>query len=831
MRDQIKDGLERSFVKHRLVVWQDPEERFREDFEAIDIHKVTKVAVEKNEFALKHRVLLEEPDTHFLIYRPGPLPVDDHNWLLDIELGYGLFKADKADLVRAELNLPPRFADLVRDHMAFFAAKARLGKLKTLLGETDGAADIRRHMLAVCAGADSNTDSIVEALLGELAQEKDVAWSLIERSGLANSFWAMVASRYGYKADDPSIQDLAQALFRGCYAMAFHEATEMTADASVLLNRWAGMVNTRPDFMALSEQIADTLDVAGNLSARPLDTVVDLHLFEAVDQAVLKALTERIENRDIPVETVRRIVQERRTSLWYDAYRDLYEALLCASELQARLYDLTVPDMTLDRGVEAYAETWFKVDQIYRKFILHRGRTVYADHLERLSKTIEHLYTDIYVPRLNAAWHRAVDNVEVWHSSRLVNQRRFFAAHVAPRRNRKSKVIVIISDALRYEAGEEFYRRIRMLSRFEAQLSPMLGVIPSYTQLGMASLLPNRDLRIQPDGQVKVDQESTTGTKKREAILASGAKGDTVRAVQAEDVDRMGKEDLRALIRDNDIVYVYHNVIDSIADSPSSESEACLAVERALDQLETLVRRLAGNNANNLIVTADHGFLYQAHPIHEGDFNTQAIDAPGVTHETQRFVLGHDLSPAHGLDHFSAQRAGLEGDMDILIPRSITRLGRKGKGSRFVHGGAALQEIVVPVVTINKARKDDLAEVSIEVIGSGSRTITTGQHTVRLYQTEKATEKRRPIKLSVGFEGPDGTSISNVEERFFDFTSDNARQREISVRLLLSKAAEAYNGGEIRLVLKRIDHKGLGDGIYKAETYRYTRRMGGDFDL
>lgn len=207
---------------------------------------------------------------------------------------------------------------------------------------------------------------------------------------------------------------------------------------------------------------------------------------------------------------------------------------------------------------------------------------------------------------------------------------------------------------------------------------------------------------------------------------------DAVRAVQAEDLDRMGKEDLRALIKDHDIVYVYHNVIDSIGDSPKTESEACLAVERALDQLEKLVRRLAGNNVSNMIITSDHGFLYQSHPIHEGDFSAASIDAPGVTHETQRFVLGRDLRGSEGLDLYSPKRAGLEGDVDILLPRSIARLGRKGKGSRFVHGGASLQEIVVPVITVNKARRDDIEEVEVEVIGAGSRIITTGQVTTAL---------------------------------------------------------------------------------------------------
>lgn len=831
MSEQIRDGLERSFIADRLVVWRDPEGRFREEFDAIEIPKVTKLVADRNEFALKHRVLIEEPDAYFLIYRPGTPPPDEQNWLLDIEIGYGLFTADKADLIRSELNLPLHYGALIRDHLAFFASRQRTLRLKGLLLGKERETEIRRHMLAICAGSDSTDEAILEALLAELAQETDTAWSLIARSGLAGAFWDMVRTRYGYRSDDPSVADLAQALFTGVYAMTFDEETTITPDASVLLNRWSGMVATRPLFIALSDKLADRLRIEADLSTRPFDGVARLQLFRAADEAVLRSLIARIDAQEITLEETRRVIQARRGSLWYEEFRDLYEALLSAAELLDRLSGFAAPQMSLESGVSSYAETWFRVDQLYRKFVLHRGRTVYTDHLEALAQRVEHLYTDLFVPRLNASWQGVVDRTETWRTGRLVEQRRFFEAHVAPLRKRNTKVIVIISDALRYEAAEELYRMIRAQPRFEAQLSPMLGVIPSYTQLGMAALLPNRELRVQPDSQVRVDGESATGTPNRERILASGAKGDAVRAVQAEDLDRMGKEELRSLIRDHEIVYVYHNVIDSIGDSPKTESEACLAVERALDQLEKLVRRLAGNNANNLLITSDHGFLYQSHPIHEGDFSAASIDAPGVTYEAQRFVLGRDLPASEGLDLFPPKRAGLEGDVDVLLPRSIARLGRKGKGSRFVHGGASLQEIVVPVITINKARRDDIEEVEVEVIGSGSRIITTGQLTVRLYQTKPSTEKRKPVRLRIGLEGPDRTPISNEEELIFDFTSEDPRQRETSLRLLLSKAAEAFNGGEVRLVMRRLDHKGPGDGVYRSETYRYVRRAGGDFDL
>lgn len=47
----------------------------------------------------------------------------------------------------------------------------------------------------------------------------------------------------------------------------------------------------------------------------------------------------------------------------------------------------------------------------------------------------------------------------------------------------------------------------------------------------------------------------------------------------------------------------------------------------------------------------------------------------------------------------------------MQIPKSINRLRLKGSGSRFVHGGATLQEVVIPVISINKKRQSDVGKV------------------------------------------------------------------------------------------------------------------------
>ncbi|MGK9626037.1 hypothetical protein O6382_24425, partial [Salmonella enterica subsp. enterica] len=89
------------------------------------------------------------------------------------------------------------------------------------------------------------------------------------------------------------------------------------------------------------------------------------------------------------------------------------------------------------------------------------------------------------------------------------------------------------------------------------------------------------------------------------------------------------------------------------------------------------------------------GFIYQHHGIDESDF-TASVHSGDVWKENRRFVLGKNLTGDKSTKAFAASQLNLSGDVMALLPKSINRLRIKGAGSRFVHGGATLQEIVIP---------------------------------------------------------------------------------------------------------------------------------------
>ena len=135
MSDRIAASLRQLFEDRRIVFWYDADRDMRAEFDAVDLPGVTKLEIANNEFGLKYRILRQEPKGKFLLFKDGPEPEMTDNWLLDLQLASAVFKADQAAIWLAELGLPLQFENVVRGHIEFFRAKARVEALKATYAE------------------------------------------------------------------------------------------------------------------------------------------------------------------------------------------------------------------------------------------------------------------------------------------------------------------------------------------------------------------------------------------------------------------------------------------------------------------------------------------------------------------------------------------------------------------------------------------------------------------------------------------------------------------------------------------------------------------------
>ncbi|PVY76889.1 uncharacterized protein (TIGR02687 family) [Tamilnaduibacter salinus] len=832
MSDRISQALSRLFDKHRIVFWYDTKQELRSDYDAVSIPNVEKLEIANNEYGLKYRILRESPEQKFLLYKEGPQPEDLNNWLLDVQLAHGEFRTDQVAIWLSELELGLEFAEVAQAHAEFFQAIKRKEALKKLLKPDDTAGQLRLKMLAVCAGSEPRMDSVVETLLQQLAEERDDGIRLIERCGLNSFLWEQLTRFYGYEASEPSLRDFVIELFKSCYAMGTDGEVKLTGDALVFLKRWKDSRQFEQGFETLSAECAEVLGIEQDLGKRDFRDLVELDYFRLIDQKIISDLVRAVVGRTVTSGDVALWIRQRRQGHWYGEFRHLYEAIEFAARFVQMLGEARLTMDSLSDGIQRYSRSWFQLDQLYRKFTYHVRMSGQASLMGELSEQVENLYSNNYLLKLGDGFQVHVDAAPRWEAYPVVQQKVFFEHWVRPYLRKDKRICVIISDAMRYEIGDELLGLIRQEDRYSAELEPALSTLPSYTQLGMAALLPNKSLAIADNdtGTVLVDGQSSQGTVNRTKILQAALDG-RGQAVKAEDFMQLNREDSRELLKGNDVLYIYHNRIDHTGDKMHSEGQAFEAAEQTLGDLIRLIKKLTAANANNLLITADHGFIYQNRELDESDFLGDAVSGDDVRYRDRRFVLGKGLSASPAFHHFSSEQLGLDGDMEVQIPKSINRLRLKGSGSRFVHGGASLQEVVIPVLKVNKKRQSDVSAVEVDILRGASSVITSGQLAVVLYQSGPVTEKVHPRHLRAGIYTQDGELISDSHDLSFDLTSENPRERELQVRFVLSRKADEANGQEVFLRLEE-QHAGTSHyKEYKSLRYLMRRSFTSDFDF
>ena len=119
--------------------------------------------------------------------------------------------------------------------------------------------------------------------------------------------------------------------------------------------------------------------------------------------------------------------------------------------------------------------------------------------------------------------------------------------------------------------------------------------------------------------------------------------------------------------------------------------------------------------------------------------------------------------------------------------------------------------------------------VDVDLLPTSTTVISTGQMSFAFYQAEPVTDKVRPRYFEVAL-WVDGEPVSDIHELKCDLTSENPRDREQKLRLVLSKQADNYNGEPITLELEE-PIKGTNQfKKFKSMQFTLRRAFKSDFD-
>lgn len=757
LRERIVE--EKKKKKRAIVFWYDESAQenisnlkqvFVED--AIQVRELTK----NNFFSLKIEIEMEQKEKSFLLYAPFAKPANEENFLIDILLYGTEFKADKIAILAEQLHVNDAILrPIVQKYTNFFNSNERREKLYKVLQPNASERDLEYGMLAVLTNAPiANIDAIARQLLIEGIDEKNDLYKRIDKYFSKERMWILFGEYFGMGsgAATHSLHYLLELLlFAHFQRHALFENTDLSRKyATTRGNACALFVDDwfrskEQDIVILesyikeSEQLFQIRDV---LQQKPVEQFDQVSTFPIIDVLLVEKLSAELLHQTSDLTAWKERIEKRRQMHWTkrsqemtSLYNVLYEAVrLTEYKTLLKQYD-TRQDLYVQYTCKLYL-----IDQAYRRFMASYIKLEHRGDVEPLVELLTNWYENTYLRKIAEETNYLLDN-----ESKITVQKQshFFKKNIQPILEKEStRVFVIISDALRYEIGAELTDQFNARANGEASISPMIASLPTYTQLGMASLLPHQQLSIAENKAVLADGLPTNGLANRTKILQK-ANGNAV-AYRLDDFMEWSRQEVDEQLKGKRLVYLYHDVIDATGDSKKSERATYEAADRAIDALQRAIDRLSRLQAKRIFVTADHGFLFQ-YPKIEADVKISAVQGD-ILDSNRRFAIGSNLIVPAGAVKLQESYTPLA-EIDVVIAKGVNRF-IGGGGLQFVHGGAMPQEIIVPLIDYRRTSQADLVDVTVAI---PKRVITSFRIQVPFYQEQSTSPSYLPRTVKAAF--------------------------------------------------------------------------------
>lgn len=168
--------------------------------------------------------------------------------------------------------------------------------------------------------------------------------------------------------------------------------------------------------------------------------------------------------------------ERRRKELWFDDTKALWDAVRAGARLLTHLRAL--PGIAFSDAAEGFARytapdggLW-TIDQEYRHYV-RASRAVHVnDVLTDLDRHVENAYRDDYLRPLSRTWDDALRGMRTWDITVPPSSGRIDSFYRLLLAGSHRRTVVIISDALRYEAGVELADKLRSLGRGAVSVNP-----------------------------------------------------------------------------------------------------------------------------------------------------------------------------------------------------------------------------------------------------------------------------------------------------------------------------------------------------------------------
>lgn len=855
---QLKDRFSRQlgdFETRVVVIWHDPDGSFDADFSALNTSEVAGErplhlfrAEAGSMFSLKKALCRDYPDDDFLIYSRTQKDLSpralEGNWIADIEIISDHFQADYASMLMDELGASDGAAEGIGMFRDFFNAQERKQRFKRLMPAAQSKQDVALGVIGALIGAqDLSTEGLVRTYIVGLASE-DSPLASLEKFGADAAWSSFLGKRVGYVGDLESLEDLAAHVLLTALSYQLPEDSLNGLEGRISLPHGQFCLNIVHDWMEddqtsgqlfeLCRRIESLCNLEQRFSQLPAPALCDADIFPCINERIIADLFGSMANGADRADEASMILQRRRDMRWHTRVEPYFDALEAAVAAQ-RFHRDHIQGFHLAKPADVWRrytdpkDGWWRMDSAYRRFckaLDAAQKSTYDlpssldDAMEALATWMERIYVNWFLSESNRCWVSAAE--EPWGQTGYVEgvrpQRRFFDECVLSGTAGAKKTMVIISDALRYEVAAELVQRLEQGTRGSAELDSMHSVFPSITEFGMAALLPHSNLSFDSeDGSVLVnDGMPTTSCGQREAVLRF--RKPASRCVQSKDLFSAKRAMRKELVGDAELVYVYHNKIDSVGEEYSTEHDVFEACDTAIDDIVALVKIATGDlSFSRVVITADHGFLYTREPLEESG----KVSGRDISGSKLRIGRRYAIS-----DDWMGDAMFIKMNMDDvhggsyvgIVPRDCIRIKKPGPGENYVHGGLSLQECCVPVIQFRNKRAgtkgyEESRSATLQML-STSRRVTSLMFKVELFQKERVEGKVLPAMYEICMTDAAGNEVSDVRKAHADMTNPDETARVCKLQLGL-KAGRQYDPKKAYYLLCR--DKATGQIAWKEE--------------
>lgn len=766
---QITDKLNSEFngEVRKLVFWYDANAEFVNDVNTMDLVNAKVLHLEPdNQFYTKYFLECVDTTTNYLVYAPFAKPAIRENHLADTIKYSKEFFADRASLLTLDLGIDERYKPVIQHYIKFFGEKKRTQAFYDLELDTFNRNTIEIALMSVlCKCKTPSYEEVLRTVLTDAGFEDNPYLAEFKKYDLLDAFWRQAQDVFGYADEKPTLEKFTMTMFV-TYAAKVIPA-DMPAAWKSFISFKSGNVIAFIDnlmnsyiygdrFDEISKMVYDSLKADAEFRKFSAEALVSCGIFAGIDELLIEWATERLELEDVAAKLgdtrIPQLTKQRRQGHFGKRYANEYFVLQNAwSIISGSRY---APSANLNEMVKNYTSELYKMDRYYRYFYYYLDKLEDVTRFDKLKELVENIYANEYLAKVCTNWNDLFSTE--WESLQITKQPDFFSRNV---NYAKDQLVVIISDALRYEVGMTLLEKLQADEKCTATMKTMASMLPSITQYGMAALLPHRSLELTEDYSLLVDGQKVDTLEQRQAILQKYKTAS--RCVQYDDIKNLSVTDLRSIFTRQDVVYIYHNQIDARGDKLNTENEVFNACTEAVDEIAALIHRLTTSaNRSRFIVTADHGFIYRRNKLSESDKIGSVSGAADVL--GRRYVLSAGAITTEGVAA-TAVGAMMQNKDERMVsyPVGADIFKAPGSGMNYVHGGCSPQEMLVPLIEVKTEKgykETTTAQIALVSLTSKITNLITSLDFV---QTDAVSDVVKETTYRIYFVDDNDEKISN----------------------------------------------------------------------